>query len=143
MDSGPNYSERGAQELIILNSIQGLLLLVRLLSIIYFANQLIKHLRLQGDKRDNLTTLTLLFLLIQTTVFFSHRLFSEIIELAHYLSERRDLIVQLDQWIRDNRTLLTILGAITRPGLGYTMQNLALAINIYRWKAILENMSSS
>jgi len=67
----------------------------------------------------------------------------EIIELAHYLSEKKELIVDLDQWIRDNRTLLSILGALTRPGLGYTMQNLALAINIYRWKSILENMSSS
>jgi hypothetical protein len=44
---------------------------------------------------------------------------------------------QIQRWLKDNKTTITVIRAIMRIGMGYLFQNFAFLINIWRWVIIL------
>lgn len=114
--------------------LEGIGLTVRLLAILYFLTQVVRHARYQGDKRDLYTVLTFLFLGLSLMCFFVFRV-CKILESTLKLFDNNDDVVR--QWFLDNATFFTVLKGVLMPGLAYFLQSLAFFVNIQRWKVVL------
>ena len=70
---------RPLEELIFFQTIEVLLVIVRIFAIIYFFRETLRYYRFQGEQKDPYTILTFLFLALSIILLFLHRT-SEIVE---------------------------------------------------------------
>ena len=135
--------ERSTEELVIFRTLEGILLVVRFVAIIYFNYQAWNHFRYQGDKRDPYTIFTFFFLGLSLVFFFLNRL-SQLIENLIVAIYQDDPVATLSirTWLDNHETVIRTCRALFRAGFGYLFQNLAFLVNIQRWTVILSGGST-
>jgi hypothetical protein len=131
-------------ETMVFNVIEGLLLIVRFLAIIYFMVMAYRHFRVQKDQRDMYTFYSFVFLALSLILFFGNRM-SRLLEdsIIAFYQDDPDMSGQIKSWIKNNDTLIRVVRGILRPGLGYLFQSVAFLINIERWSVILAGGSTA
>lgn len=133
---------RSQSEIVIFQIIQCVLMIARFMAIVYFLKQAVLHYRrYQGEKRDNYTFCTFLFLGLSVTCLFIYKA-ADLIETMIVTIYRDDVesLNRIEIWLVEHDAALTLFKSIVRTGFGYLFQNLALLVNIQRWKNILKDV---
>ena len=112
--------ERNPTEIIVFRIIEGILLFVRFLAIIYYIFQAWLHSQFSRDKRDPYTFASFLCLGISLILFFTNRL-SQLIENLMYAIYENDKSShdKMSRFMNENAFTILVVRSVMRVGFGY------------------------
>ena len=125
-------------EVLFFRILECVIILGRIVFLILFIRQALKHTKYQGNKSDIYTIITFMFLAISIIFFICNRIISNIeVCVAIYYRDDEFNLSRAILWQKENEYWIRIIKAILRICLGYLFQSLALLVNINRWVIIL------